>query len=249
MADPDAPTGDSVPRTVTAALADRPVSGAVCLEAGAGLGNATAGLLAGGAERVYAVTDSRDHASAACARASRRGGDDRTAVLEADLRSLPLATDAVELVTAHGLFNVLPPASLGAVAAELTRVAAPGCHLVVDDYDPPPDDAAVRGLFAAENAASALAAGRPALTFYPAAVLRRLFAGHGWTFDRERTLLDPVPWTESHVAAHAANARDVADAVPGELGDALLTEIERRASAVGEESVGRMYSLALRLPG
>ena len=26
--------------------------------------------------------------------------------------------------------------------------------------------------------------GVPALTFYPAAALRRLFAGHGWTFDR-----------------------------------------------------------------
>jgi len=87
-----------VPSTVSAALEDRPVEGAVCLEAGAGVGNATAGLLARGASR-------------------------------------------------------------------------------------------------------------------------RLFAGHGWALDRERTLLDPVPWTASHVEADAEG-----------------------------ESAGEMYSLAMRLP-
>ncbi|WP_433634051.1 AMP-binding protein [Halomicrococcus sp. NG-SE-24] len=42
-----------VPQTVTAALEDRPVDEATCLETGAGVGNATAGLLANGARRVY----------------------------------------------------------------------------------------------------------------------------------------------------------------------------------------------------
>jgi len=41
------------------------------------------------------------------------------------------------------------------------RVAAPDCHLVVDDYDPPADDAAMQNLFAVENAAAALATGDP----------------------------------------------------------------------------------------
>ncbi|MFC4541861.1 class I SAM-dependent methyltransferase [Halosolutus amylolyticus] len=251
-----------VPETVTTALADRPVTRRVCLEAGAGVGNTTAGLLAAGASHVYAVTNDRDHATIVRERiqddAERGDGDDtdrvdgdvadRTAVLEADVRSLPLATDSIELITAHGLFNVLPPASLEPVAAELTRVAAPGCHLVVDDYEPLPDDAAVRELFALENAATELAAGRPALTFYPAAVLRRLFVGYGWQFDRTRTLLDPVPWTASHLEAHADLARTAASEAPSELGEPLSAAADDLATAIGEEAVGEMYSLALQLP-
>ncbi|MFD1588930.1 class I SAM-dependent methyltransferase [Halorientalis brevis] len=236
-----------VPLTVKSALEDRPVSGAVCLEAGAGHGNATAGLLDAGASCVYAVTNDRAHATAVRERVG--GADaDRTAVLEADCRTLPLASDSVDLVTAHGLFNLLSPAELGAVAAEVTRVAAPGCHLVVDDYEPLPADAAVRALFALANAATELADGRPALTFYPAAVLRRLFRGYGWTFDRERTLLEPVPWTESHVAAHADLVRAAAADLPTELGAQLTAEADRIAETIGQESVGTMYSVALRLP-
>lgn len=250
-----------VPETVTTALADRPVTGRVCLEAGAGVGNTTASLLEAGASRVYAVTNDRDHAAVVRERVQddteRGNGDDtdrvdgdaeRTAVLEADVRRLPLASDSIELITAHGLFNVLPPASLEPIAAELTRVAAPGCHLVVDDYEPLPDDAAVRELFALENAATELAAGRPALTFYPAAVLRRLFVGYGWQFDRKRTLLDPVPWTASHLEAHADVTRTAASEVSSELGEPLSAAVEDLATAIGEEAVGEMYSLALQLP-
>jgi SAM-dependent methyltransferase len=246
-----------VPRTVAAALKDRSVAGRRCLEAGAGVGNASAGLLANGAARVYAVTNDRDHA-----RTTRRrvgggdgGGDnegadgDRLTVLEADLRSVPLPDDSVDQITAHGLCNVLEPAALSAVAEELSRVAARGAGLVVDDYDPPPDDAAVGEMFAVENAASALARGRPALTFYPAAFLRRFFAGHGWAFERERTLLEPVPWTESHVSAHADEAVSLAEEYPGEAGDALAATARRLEAEIGSESVGRMYGLAFRLPG
>jgi SAM-dependent methyltransferase len=236
-----------VPTTVTATLADRPVSGAVCLEAGAGVGNATAGLLGLGARRVYAVTDERDHARTVRDRLGDAAGD-RLLALEADVRRLPLAADSVDVVTAHGLFNVLPPPALGATVDELTRVAAPGCHLVVDDYDPLPDGAAIRDLFAVENAATELADGRPALSFYPASVLRELFVGAGWTVDREQTLLDPVPWTASHVEAHATATRAAAARVPGELGERLRGEADRLVETVGEESVGRMYSIAFRSP-
>lgn len=236
-----------VPTTVTAALDDRPVEGATCLEAGAGVGNATAGLLANGAGRVYAVTNDRDHATAVRERIGRAEAD-RTAVIEADLADTPLATDSVDVVTAHGLFNVLPPATLPAVVEELTRVARPGCHLVVDDYDPLPDDAAVSDLFAVENAAAELTTGRPALTFYPSAVLRRLFAGYGWEFERERTLLDPVPWTASHVEAHANAARSRAAEATPELRDSLLAEIDRLVETIGSESAGTMYSVAMRRP-
>jgi hypothetical protein len=169
-------------------------------------------------------------------------------VLEADVRALPLPSDSVGVVTAHALCNLLAPAALDAAAAEVTRVAAPGCHLVVDDYDPLPDGAAVLDLFAVENAASALSRGRPALTFYPAGTLRRLFAGYGWVFDRERTLLEPVPWTASHLAAHAAATRRAASRLGDALGDRLIEEADRLAATVDGESVGRMYSLALRLP-
>ncbi|MFC7019521.1 MULTISPECIES: class I SAM-dependent methyltransferase [Haloarcula] len=230
-----------VPETVRAALADRPVQGRVCLEAGAGVGNATAGLLEAGARRVYAVTDAADHAAAV---RRRCGEDDRLEVIRADLRATPLRPDSVDLVTAHGLCNLLGPAALEAVAAELARVAAPGSHLVVDDYAPLPDDAAVRRLFAVENAASELADGRPALTFYPPALLRRVFGGHGWTFDRERTLLDPVPWTESHLSAHARTASEAAGRLREELATPLEREAERVAADVGAASAGRMYSLA-----
>ena len=236
----------NIPRTVTTALADRPVTGTVCLEAGAGFGNATAGLLAGGADCVYAVTNDPEHANAVHERVGRDEAD-RTAVLEADLRDIPLGADSVELITAHGLFNVLAPESLEAVATDLTRVAVPGCHLVIDDYHPPPDGAGVRELFALENTATELATSRPALTFYPEAVLRRLFMGYGWAFDRTLTLLDPVPWTASHIEAHTTATLSMCSRLPSELGEPLATEAERVATAIGEESVGTMYSIALRL--
>jgi SAM-dependent methyltransferase len=235
-----------VPRTVTTALADHPVSGAVCLEAGAGFGNMTAGLLAAGASRVYAVTNNPEHANAVHERIDSDEAE-RTAILEADLCSLPIATDSVEVITAHGLFNVLEPASLEFVIAELTRVAAPGCHLIIDDYDPPPDDAAVRELFALENAATELATGQPALTFYPEEILRRLFMGYGWEFDSKRILLEPVPWTASHIEAHTNATLSMSSRLPTEVGECLATEVERVATVIGEESVGMMYSVALQL--
>jgi SAM-dependent methyltransferase len=241
---PGAIPGTGVPETVRAALDDRPVEGRVCLETGAGVGNTTAGLLEAGARRVYAVTDDADHAAAV----RRRCGDDRLDVVRADLRATPLRPDSVELVTAHGLCNLLDPAALEAVAAELARVAAPGSHLVVDDYDPLPEDAAVRRLFAVENAASELADGRPALAFYPGALLKRVFEGHGWSFDRERTLLDPVPWTENHLSAHARAASEAANRLPDDLGTPLERAADRVAADVGSASIGRMYSLAFRRP-
>jgi len=125
-----------VPHTVTAALDDRSVAGKRCLEAGAGAGNATAGLLANGADRVYAVTNDRDHARTTRRRVDDDGDDgdddgddgdgDRLAVLEADLRATPLPADSVDVITAHGLCNVLDPAALAAIAEEFSRVAAPG---------------------------------------------------------------------------------------------------------------------------
>ena len=237
---------DSVPETVTAALADRQVEGQVCLEAGAGVGNTTAGLLAGGAKRVYAVTNDADHAAVVRERVGD-GNADRLAVVEADLRSTPLSTDSVDLVTAHGLCNVLPPADLDAVAAELTRVTKPDGHLVVDDYAVPPAGAAVNRLFALENAAAQVVDGRPALIFYPPAVLAAVFADHGWTVERKKTLLDPVPWTEAHLDAHAEVVREYAEMLPDSLGEPLAAMAEDLVSAIGSERTGTMYSLAFRL--
>jgi len=240
-----------VPETVRTALDDRSVEDTVCLEAGAGVGNTTAGLLEAGASRVYAVTNDPDHAETVrdrvvCGEGAPDDAIERVATAEADLRATPLPDNSVDVVTAHGLFNVVPPADLPAVAAELTRVAAPGAHLVVDDYDPLPEDATMRDLFAVENASAELADGGPALTFYPAETLSRLFTGYGWAFDRERTLLDSVPWTESHVAAHADAARESAASLPPDLAGPLTTEIDRLAAEIGSESAGRMYSLAFR---
>ncbi|WP_159901264.1 class I SAM-dependent methyltransferase [Salinirussus salinus] len=230
--------------TVREAVADRPVEGAVCLEAGAGTGRMSAALLEAGAAAVYAVTDDPDHAAAV----RERFDDRRLTVLRGDVRTTPLPADSVDLVTAHALFNVLPPAAATAVAAELTRVVRPGADLVVDDYAPVPASAPVRRLFAVENAAAELAGGEPALTFYPAAGLRRLFAGHGWRRDRTRTLLDPVPWHADLVDAHLSVVREtVADLEDG-LTDELLAEARRRADAARDTSVGEMYSLALSLP-
>jgi SAM-dependent methyltransferase len=239
-----------VPSTVETALADRPVAGARCLEAGAGVGNATAGLLAAGAARVHAVTTHPSHARAVRERVARAGPDRaaRTDVLEADVRALPLSDDSVDVITAHALFNVLAPAALDGVAAELARVAAPGCHLVVDDYEPPPAGSPVRDLFAVENAASELARGRPALAFYPSGALRRLFVGSGWTLDRELTLLDPVPWTADHLAAHVEATRGFASTLSDGTGDRLVDRARRLADAVGSASVGEMYGLAFRRP-
>lgn len=233
-----------VPTTVREALADRPVSGAVCLEAGAGVGNTTEGLLDAGAERVYAVTNDRGHARTT---RERVGADSRAAVCEADLRATPLPDDSMDVVTAHGLCNVLTPAALDAVVDELTRVAAPGAHLVVDDYDPLPPDARMREVVAVENAAHTLAYGEDALTFYPASHLRRLLAGAGWTFERETTLLEPVPWTTTHVRAHLGAARAASERLPDDVGVGLRGRIDHLEADLDSEDAGRMYGLAFRL--
>lgn len=257
-----------VPDTVATALADRPVAGRTCLEAGAGAGNATLGLLDAGAERVYAVTNDREHARTVRTRLAEsnvaREAPGDAVVVETDLRETPLPDDAVDVVVAHALCNVLAPPDLATVAADLTRVAAPGAHLVVDDYAPLPDDAAVAELFAVENAVARLATGEPALSFRSADHLRRLFAGFGWTHDRTTTLLDPVPWTADLLEAHREVVAECADAIdtelssdidddlPGDidddLGDSLLEVADHIVAAIGAEDVGRMYSLALRLP-
>ncbi len=236
----------SVPQTVETALADRPVEGATCLEAGAGVGNTTRGLLEQGAGHVYAVTNNAEHARDLRSSLTSHEAS-RTSILEADLQSTPLESNAVDLITAHGLCNVVPPAVLGRISAELARIAAPGAHLVVDDYEPLPDDAAISDLFAVENAASELADGTPALTFYPSDMLRRVFEGHGLTFDRKRILLDPVPWTISHVEAHANLARKTASNLPRRLADPLAAELDRLVEEIGSESTGTMYSLAFRM--
>ncbi len=150
---------------------------------------------------MYAVTNDADHAATVRDRIGDRNAD-RLAVIEADLRATPLATDSVDLVAAHGLCNVLPPAELAPIAAELTRVATPDGRLVVDDYAVPPADAAVNRLFALENAAARVVDGRPALTFYPPDALvpsSPRTAGASTAEDPA----DPVPWSEAHLDAHA----------------------------------------------
>ena len=230
---------DEGPDTVTEALADVPVEGATALEAGAGVGNGTAGLLAAGAGTVVSVTDEADHA------ATVRERCPAAAVLEADLTSAPLAADSVDVVLAHGLFNVLTSEAAAAVASELTRVAAPGAWLVVDDYEPQPAGSRIRRLYAVENALVELADARPAYVFHPSAGLRRLFGGHGWARERTTGLLEPVPWTHEHMDAHVEAARRTAADVPEAVAAPLLERAERLA-AEGPDPTGRMYSLALR---
>lgn len=230
--------------TVSEAVSDQPVEGAVCLEAGAGAGRMTAALLEAGAGAVYAVTDDSGHATGI----HDRFDDDRLTVLRADLRESPLPADSVDFVTAHALFGVLPPAAATTVAAELTRVARHGATLVVDDYAPIPASAPVRRLFAVENAAAELTDGAPALAFYPADGLRHLFAGHGWRHDRTHTLLDPVPWYADLVDAHLSVVRETVEKLDDGLADGLLAAARQRADAARDTAVGEMYSIALSLP-
>lgn len=233
----------AIPSTVERAIEDVPVAGARCLEAGAGAGNMTAALREAGADSVVSVTNDRDHALDVRDRFDRAP----PGVLEADLRSTPLAEDSVSVVTAHALFNVLAPAAVPAIVDELTRVARDGAWLVVDDYAPIPHDG-LRALFAAENAAAELADGRPALTFYPAAHLRGCFAARGWRLVGEQSLLEPVPWTADLLDAHADLARESAATLEASTADALRAETRRRREQLGDGvDTGRMYSLAFRL--
>lgn len=234
-----------VPETLETALADVPVAGRRCLEAGAGVGNATAGLREREAAFVYAVTNDREHAGDV---RDRFAGSGDVAALLADLRSLPLPADAVGVVTAHALFNVVPPADAARIVAELTRVTEPGGWLLVDDYAPVPDDR-VRALFAAENAVAALDADRPALTFYPREHLRGLFEAAGWRHEWTRTLLDPVPWTPELLDAHAELAVERSRRLPDPLGEGLREAVDRRRARAGDGvDTGEMYGLAFRLP-
>lgn len=235
-----------LPSTVQAALADRPVAGATCLEAGAGAGNMTAALLAADAGKIVAVTDRAEHAAGVRERIDR---DAPATIVTGDLSTAPLATDSVEIVTAHALFNVVPTAAIDDIVAELTRVAAPGAHLVVDDYEPIPAASVTRRLFAVENAAAELATGRPAQTFYAADHVRALFEDRGWVHDRTETLLDPVPWTAELLDAHVDVVREHARHLRDPLGSALVGEAEAVRSETESEEVGTFYSVAMRLPG
>ncbi|WP_440006128.1 class I SAM-dependent methyltransferase [Halomicrococcus sp. SG-WS-1] len=232
--------------TVRTAIADLPVEDAVCLEAGAGAGNASVALADAGAERVYAVTDDADHAD----RTRERVDPGRVSVLTADLAATPLPDDSVDVVTAHALVNVVSPETLGPILAELARVARSGAWLVVDDYDPVPETSAaapVADLFDVENAASRLATGDPALTFYPESLVRRLCAGYGWRPTRTETLLDPVPWTPDLLSAHVDLVREHAAELPADLGDALVARAEAAEERAGDGvDTGRMYSVAFR---
>lgn len=240
-----------VPTSVRRSLADVPVSGATCLEAGTGVGNVTAHLAASGASAVYSVSNEREHLDRARERVDAPG----VALLEADLTCLPLEAGAVDLVTAHGLVNVVPPSELAAVTTELTRVAAAGGQLVVNDYGRPPAagerSTPVERLFAVENAAARLADGRPALTFYPAAHLRALLVGLGWEHVGTDLLTSEVPWDRALLEAHLGVVERLAAEVDPPLDEALEDAAREAVAAVEEGAVvhaGTMYSLRMRLP-
>ena len=234
-----------VPETVRSAIADRPVDGRVCLEAGAGAGNMSGALLEAGADTVYAVT--RDPAHAEDVR-ERFAGEERLTVIEADLREKPLPDDSVDVITAHALFNVVVPSAAAEIIADLTRMATPGAHLVVDDYERLPTSSAIREVFAAENAATELTHSRPVLTEYSSELIRRLCGGYGWTHDRTKNILAPVPWHADLVDAHVDIVAETAEELPESLREGLVNAAERAAAEARGESVGEMYSVALRLP-
>lgn len=232
--------------TVAAALADVSVNGRTCLEAGAGAGNATATLRDRGATPVLAVTNDAEHAGTVSARFA---GDDGAETLYADLRSVPLPDDAVDLVTAHALFNVVATTEIAAMVAELTRVTAPGGELVVDDYDPLPAGP-VRELFGVANAVGELVGSRPTYTFYSRTHLRRLFEGHGWRHERTKTLLDPVPWDGELLDTHERLTEEDAAALSEGLAESLCERAAAARDRAGDGvDAGKMYSLRFRLPG
>jgi SAM-dependent methyltransferase len=230
----------SVPATLRTALEDVPVTGSTCLEAGAGAGNATAALRERGAGRVYAVTDDDAHVRDV---ADRFDADEAAVPVRGDLRAIPLPDDAVEVVTAHALFNVVSTTEIADIVAELTRVIEPGGYLVVDDYGPIPD-APVRELFAVANAVGELDDARPTFTFYPRPHVRALLEGFGWSHEWSRTLLDPVPWTSELLDTHTELIRERADDLPDELGGPLKDHARTVRDRLGDGvETGEMYSL------
>jgi len=230
--------------TVAPALAEVPVAGADCLEAGAGAGNTTAALAERGAASVLAVTDDADHATGV----RKRFADEASIrTVRADLRHLPLADEAVRVTTAHALFGVLSPAAASEVVQELTRVTASGGWLALVDYDPIPDET-VRELFALENAAALLTDGEPALEFYPEGHLAALFSRAGWQQDDSGTALEPVPWTADLLDAHAEIARSTFQALPDPAAGALASRADEVRERAGDEvDSGRMYYQTFRL--
>lgn len=236
---------DEPPDTVREALSGVEVEGRTCLEAGAGVGNATAGLLERDATAVLAVTNDPDHAATV---RDRFADAPAVTTVRADLRSIPLPDGVIDIVTAHGLFNVVATTEASAIVEELTRVTAPCGRAIVDDYAPVPATE-VRDLFALANAVGELDQRRPTFTFYPADHLRAAFEGHGWRHERTKTLLDPVPWTGDLLDEHAALIEDRIEALPEPVGKPLRSHLERvRARAGDGVETGELYSLAFELP-
>lgn len=228
-----------IPSTVTDALAPIDVAGETCLEAGAGVGNMALALREAGARRVVAVTDDPAHATGV----RDRVPGDRIDVVQADLRVMPVPDDAVSVVTAHALCNVLPPPALNEVVAELSRGAAPGARLIVIDYEPLPPGV-VADVFGVENAVANLTDGSPAYSFYPPSLLTDLLNSRGWNRDSHRTLLDPVPWPRSLLAEHATLAREASADLPADLHGALDAYLDDCMDKVDDEvQAGRYYAL------
>ena len=113
--------------TLRALVAAGPVGGVAVLDAGCGEGYGLELLRAAGADQVIGAD--LDHRTVAHARAVYGAADPAIEVVEAELRELPLADDAVALCVSFQVIEHLH--DIPGYLAELQRVTAPGGTIMI----------------------------------------------------------------------------------------------------------------------
>lgn len=103
------------------------VAGKRVLEAGSGAGRFTEVLLANGA-----IVDTFDYSAAVEANAANNGASDRLTLVQADIRRIPFADDAYDVVVCLGVLQHTPDPE--ASVRSLWRKVKPGGSLVIDHY-------------------------------------------------------------------------------------------------------------------
>lgn len=205
---------EKIPRTIQLAMNGIHIEDSVCLEAGTGAGNMTCYLVEKRAKLVYSVSNNQEHLD--CARKRLSNDDAKRAIfIRGDLRELSSLSDqAIDLITAHMLINLLPPVDLFLVFKELSRVARKSALLVVDDYNPFSSQQAgssplVERLFRIENAIHYLVEGEPALVWYPSQYVTDLLQLLDWKVESVKLLYDETPWEKELLQEHIDTIKEV----------------------------------------
>lgn len=182
------------------------------LEAGCGAGNTTLFLLKGNAARVLAISSCSDDLEH-CRKIIPEKYREKVELIYSDLRDLKRVEGlAVDMVTAHFLFNVVNPFDADTILYGFNQALKPGGILVVIDYAPFDsfvDDTSFiqRDLWNIENAISVLLTGKKIYHEYPLEWLSEHIEKAGFKIREVSITLQKVEWSGDLLIEHINETR------------------------------------------